>query len=142
MWEFTEIREGAIQELSKEEMEMGTIDKIVWGRNYEVKKWLLNGYIGLIRRGETITDEEADRLGWKTAAKLLRLREQFSKQTRTPALGEICKACKGSGFQQINTLSHLCSFCSGYGRGIAGVTGHITEQHIIDAIQKEFPTEL
>jgi hypothetical protein len=77
MWEFTDIRERAIQELSEDKDAMGPIDKIERGRSYNVKKWEMEGYIELLKRAETVTNEEAERLGWKTAAKLLRLREQY-----------------------------------------------------------------
>jgi len=42
-----------------------------------VKEWVLAGYVELLKRTETITEEEAERSGWKTAAKLLLLREKY-----------------------------------------------------------------
>ena len=72
MWEFTKIRKWAIDELSKMKAEMGEIEMIEFGRSFDVKEWWLEGYGSLLKRGKTITDEEAERLGWKIAAKLLR----------------------------------------------------------------------
>jgi hypothetical protein len=65
MWEFTDIRKRAIQELSKEEMKMGTMEKVECGKTYKVKEWLLDGYVELLvlKRPETITEKEAERLG-------------------------------------------------------------------------------
>jgi len=140
MWEFPDIRNGAIHELSKAEMEMGSVDKIECGRKFEKKEWLLDGYVGLLKRTETITDEEAERLGWKTAAKLLRIREQQHSIPQSPAPGEICSVCHGLG----DDGSDLCKICDGYGKGVAGITpasGH-PRQRFIEAVQKEFQTEL
>jgi hypothetical protein len=77
MWEFTDIREMAIQELLKEDMGMQTIEKIECAKSFRVKEWLVEGYTELLKRAETITDEEGGRLGWETAAKLLLIREQY-----------------------------------------------------------------
>jgi len=93
MWEFTDIRAKAIQELSKEDMGMGTIKKIECARSFEVKGWLLEGYIELLKRAETITYEEAECLGWQTTAKLLLLREKYLSTINTQIV--TCGGCRG-----------------------------------------------
>jgi len=89
MWEFIDIREVAMKQLSTDRMEMTTFVKIECGRTYEVKKWLLDGYVELVKRGKAITDEEAQLLGWSTTARLLRLREQFLRL----AVNSTCRTC-------------------------------------------------
>jgi hypothetical protein len=69
IWEFTDIRGRAIQELLKEDMGMKTVEKIECARSFRVKEWLLDGYIELLKRAETITNEEGERLGWKMVTK-------------------------------------------------------------------------
>jgi hypothetical protein len=105
MWEFTDIREWTIQELSNKEIGMGAIEKIECARNFEVKRWLLDGYIELLKRAETITDEESERLGWRTAAKLLRLREQFLLPD-SGVMATLCNYCS-----RTCTTSGYCNDC-------------------------------
>jgi hypothetical protein len=144
MWEFTKIRKWAIDELSKMKAEMGEIEMIEFGRSFDVKEWWLEGYGSLLKRGKTITDEEAERLGWKIAAKLLRLREQFaSTLTGTLAVGEVCTWCNRTGLAD----SHQCGRCCGYGVGMAGIIPRyqgamlrIKEGHT-EAVEKEFQME-
>jgi hypothetical protein len=139
MWEFTDIRNGAIRELSKAEMKMGPVEKIECGRKFEMKEWLLDGLVGLLVRPESITDEEAEHLGWKTAAKLLRLREHQLKLPRSPAPGEICKVCDGNGDDGLTTL---CKYCNGYGSGVSRFTPQTPPPNFTEVVQEEFRTEL
>jgi len=114
MWEFTDIRERAIQELSKKEMGVGSVEKIECGKIYEVKEWLLDGCVELLRRDETLTDQEAERLGWKTAAKLLLLREQYLSSTisshYSPNISQSCGGCGDCN----GALYRLCSSYRSY----------------------------
>jgi hypothetical protein len=48
MWEFTEICQRAIQELS-EEKSLGSIEKVEYGKSHQVKEGLMEGYIELLR---------------------------------------------------------------------------------------------
>jgi len=116
MWEFTDIRERAIQELSEDKDAMGPIDKIDHGRGYNVKTWEMEGYIELLKRAKTITDEEAERLGWKPAAILLRLREQYLASIASlDGSTSTCVKCHSSScpnqlYRYCNTYSyHACT---------------------------------
>ena len=131
------MRERAIQELVKEDMGMGAIDKIECGKSYEVKEMLLDGYVELLKRTGTITDEEAERLGWKTAAKLLLLREEYLF-TRTPNASQVCGRCGGK------CGGDLYMSC---GRGYGGYTQVTTppdrkKHDFTYALRKEFGSEL
>jgi len=137
MWEFIDIRNGAIDELSKQITEMGDVEKVECGRNFEVKEWVSEGYVGLLKRTGTkqtgtITDEEAERLGWKTVAKLLRLREQLSLT---------CQTCNGTGHENHHFgIQVACRPCSSSGQVTAGFTPH-RQQTYTEAVQKEFQTD-
>jgi len=47
MWEFTKIRKLAIDKLSKMKVEMGEMEMIELGTNFDVKEWRLEGYVSL-----------------------------------------------------------------------------------------------
>ncbi|KIM83731.1 hypothetical protein PILCRDRAFT_69082, partial [Piloderma croceum F 1598] len=148
MWEFTKIRKWAIDKLSEMKAEMGEIEMIEFGTSFDVKEWRLEGYDSLLKRGKTITDEEAERLGWKIAAKLLRLRERFaSTLIGTLAVGEACTLCNQTGRAVPGQNSSQCSRCCGLGVGVAGIisryqnaVSRIREGHT-EAVEKEFQME-
>lgn len=143
MWEFTEIRQRAIQELS-EAKSLGSIEKVEYGKSYQVKEWLMEGYIELLRRAETLTDEESERLGWRTAAKLLLLREQY--------LSTILNQWAGSGDILCGNCGQMCAnrqyryrYCAPHGRYYGGYIHSQTNRHSHDfaeAIRKELEVEL
>ena len=65
MWELLDIRELAIKGLSK--TNMIPVDKILLARECKVPDWLIVGYEEIAKRTETITDADAERLGWQAA---------------------------------------------------------------------------
>jgi hypothetical protein len=141
MWEFIDIRERAIQELSEDKDAMEPIDKIEHGRSYNVKKWEMEGYVELLKRAETITNEEAERLGWKTAAKLLILREQYlaSITSQWPTQnGPTCMTCGDSSCR-----GQFYRTCDDYG-GYHACTQQFTSRDQYDfatAVKKELGPE-
>jgi hypothetical protein len=78
IWEFTDIRDLAIRELSK--MDIG-VDAIMLGREYSVASLLLQGCVKLAKREETISTEDGQMLGWETAIQLFQVREAGIKAT-------------------------------------------------------------
>jgi len=144
LWEFTDIRERAIQELLKEEIKMGTIEKMECGKSYQVQEMLLGGYAELLKRTETITAEEAERLGWRTAAKLLLLREEYLSTTITSQHSSISRTCGQCGSQCGGT--QLQKYCNDYGRyypcGEQISLSDRNQHDFTNAIRKEFKAEL
>ena len=66
------------------------VDKILMGRKYKVKTWLLGGLCDMVTRSASFSDEEEDQLGFKTITKLYRLREKrFKEELRYPYTKEI-----------------------------------------------------
>lgn len=78
LWGFSSLREEAISQLSG-----STMDPISWvelARKYRVKEWLIAGYGDLVKRPASISMEESERLGWRTAIQLYQLREECIKR--------------------------------------------------------------
>ena len=66
------------------------VDKILMGRKYKVKKWLVGGLCDMVTRSASFSDEEEDQLGFKTITKLYRIREKRLKEgSRYPYTKEI-----------------------------------------------------
>jgi hypothetical protein len=82
MWELLDIRALAIKALS--ELNMSAVDKVTLARECKVTEWLLVGYEEIAKREKTITNEEAERLGWQAAFRLLRARETSKKSQPYP----------------------------------------------------------
>jgi hypothetical protein len=142
MWEFTDIRERAIQELSKKKIRMETMEKIECGKTCEVKEWVLDGYVELLKREETLTDQEAERLGWKTAAKLLLMREQYLSYTISSQFSQACEGCghrKGDFYRHRHRASY--DYYDGYGRQTTTLPDR-SQHDFRTAVRKELETEL
>jgi hypothetical protein len=145
MWEFTDIREKAIQELSKKDTGMGSIEKIECAKSFEVKKWFLEGSVELLQRAETITGEEAERLGWEIATKLFLLREQYlstiiSQYSQSDSISKSCGRC--GGFCG-GSLYRFCQLYAAYHPCVQQAIVNDRSQHnFTKAVQKEFEAEL
>lgn len=131
MWEFTDIRAKAIQELSTKDMGMGIIEKVECARSFDVKDWLSEGYVEFLRRPETITREEAERLGWQTAAKLLLLREKYLS-----TINSQISTCGGCGRKSC-ALYTYCRWSNEY--HVNNKEGNFTYSY---DVQREFGDEL
>lgn len=150
MWEFTELRERAKQELSKQGMEMETVQKIECGRKYEIKEWVLEGYIALLRRSEIASDEEAERLGWKTVVKLYRLRDEcFStSQSESDNLEDRCCHCDSDFRDDSNyycwhkSCRYCCNSCHPSSATRFTVVPCCAEYDFTEAVKKGFREEL
>jgi len=76
--QLSEARTLAIERLSSYSNTVG-VDKILLARRYKVEKWFREGCRELVTRDKCFSDEEEDRLGWKTVSKLYRARDQYLK---------------------------------------------------------------
>jgi hypothetical protein len=79
------IRESAIQAISK--LSTDEVDKVLLGRDYMVTDWLLEGYMTLVQRKTTISQEEEDKLGMKATLELLRVRDHVNWECTCRANG-------------------------------------------------------
>ncbi|KAF9012718.1 hypothetical protein BDQ17DRAFT_1344506 [Cyathus striatus] len=76
MWNFTDIRKRAIDELSTAKFD--PVEKILLAKVHKIPSWLIGGYNELIRRRESISVEEATRLGTETTVGLFHIREEIA----------------------------------------------------------------
>lgn len=77
LWFFDDIRNAAISQLDRWlQGEQAAAQAVLLGRAYQIKSWLVKGYLALTNREGSITNEEVGLLGWETAADIFRLREQ------------------------------------------------------------------
>jgi hypothetical protein len=136
------MRERAIKELTTKEMSMGTIEKIECGKSYDVKEMLLEGYVELLKRAETISDEEAERLGWKTASKLHLLREQYLSAVTAQHLAFNNITCGRCSTKCGGGLYILCSIYRDYNSCSILPVPDRNEHDFTEAIRKEFQVEL
>lgn len=74
------------------------VTKAQLGNLYDVKRWLRPAYEALCARGEALTVEEGEKIGWGHAFKLLKIREiKFMKSlTLCHKLKETDTVCKAS----------------------------------------------
>jgi len=79
MWYFLEIRDLAIKQLTPI---LGAVDRIVFAKQYSVATWLRSGVAELARRVESLTLDEARKIGLETAIKIFRVREQANPYNR------------------------------------------------------------
>ncbi|KAJ7117490.1 hypothetical protein C8R44DRAFT_738389 [Mycena epipterygia] len=77
LWYFLDARELAIQQLNGQNM--GSVERILLARKYAVSAWLRTGYTDLARREESISLEDAEKIGWETAVRLYQVRETAIK---------------------------------------------------------------
>lgn len=56
-------------------------EKVILARELIVYEWILNAYLDLLTRESTLTDEEVDRIGWKTAIEIFKMREQAGAES-------------------------------------------------------------
>ncbi|KAF7362330.1 hypothetical protein MVEN_00579600 [Mycena venus] len=87
LWDFIEVRNLAIQQLTSYAGSLGCVERILFARQYDVSAWLRSGYIELTRRKAVITSEEAAKIGWEVALQISQLREATVLSVLTRYLG-------------------------------------------------------
>ncbi|KAJ7883275.1 hypothetical protein B0H13DRAFT_2047070 [Mycena leptocephala] len=73
-WYFLDTRDLAIKQLSNRK-DIGSVDRILLARQYDVPAWLRMGISELARRHGGISREDAEKIGWETAFQLCHVRE-------------------------------------------------------------------
>jgi hypothetical protein len=85
------------------------VKNILLGRRFENHKWLLQGYEALVRRHQSMTNEEAEEIGWLSAIAVFRLREQYPPNTSiTSTKISTCSGCDRSIEVQYH---YYCGYC-------------------------------
>lgn len=109
LWQFGELRQEAISQLSG--MALEATEKISLARAYRVERWLLEGYSALVHQEAALTTTQKDQLGAETTILLYEKREdtfRLGAQRLRSQLGQNYSAF-GSGFSvtPIRVLDNL-----------------------------------
>ncbi|KAJ2930138.1 hypothetical protein H1R20_g6952, partial [Candolleomyces eurysporus] len=72
-WLFNNLRKKAIEELACSDL--GPIEKIQLGKEYNIEAWLLSGCSDLVSREPVISIEDAEKIDWKVAINLYIIRD-------------------------------------------------------------------
>ncbi|KAF7351009.1 hypothetical protein MSAN_01663200 [Mycena sanguinolenta] len=75
LWNFIEVRNLAIEHLASYSESLDCVERIMFGRQYDVSSWLRSGYIEVARRKTTISSSEANKIGLDVALRICKLRE-------------------------------------------------------------------
>ncbi|KAJ7656478.1 hypothetical protein DFH06DRAFT_1199690 [Mycena polygramma] len=78
LWYFLDARDLAIKQLN-DRGDIGSVERILLARQYDVASWLRIGYTDLARREEGISLEDAEKIGWQTTVRLYQTREAAIK---------------------------------------------------------------
>ncbi|KAJ7631360.1 hypothetical protein DFH06DRAFT_1005297 [Mycena polygramma] len=78
LWYFLDARDLAIKQLN-DRGDIGSVERILLARQYDVASWLRMGYTDLARREEGISLEDAEKIGWQTTVRLYQTREAAIK---------------------------------------------------------------
>ncbi|CAE7101906.1 unnamed protein product, partial [Rhizoctonia solani] len=114
MWNFTELRAYLLPYL---ENNLSDADKVVYAHEFDMKEWIIPAYIRLCRRAEPLSSEEAEKLGFKAAMMIFRLREERYLLTD--------QRCCGRAMQVRSPI-----YCNSCGRGSGVMTDKVIEEKI------------
>ncbi|KAJ7876093.1 hypothetical protein B0H14DRAFT_2501466 [Mycena olivaceomarginata] len=81
LWDFIEVRNLAIEQLTSYAGSLDCIERILFARQFDVSAWLQSGYVELARRKAVVSAEEAGKIGWETALQICQLREAKTLST-------------------------------------------------------------
>ncbi|KAJ6631508.1 hypothetical protein B0H10DRAFT_1772697, partial [Mycena sp. CBHHK59/15] len=87
LWQFIEIRDLAIDELTRHSNALSWNEKLVLAKQYHVSAWIRSGYHDLAHRDKHMSSEEAMIIGWEAAFKIMTLREEATRLRLMPAKG-------------------------------------------------------
>ena len=76
------IRRRSISEIDGHHTQLNTVDRVVLAIKNSVDPWLIPAYCDICERTEPLTDQEAEKLGAVTTARLARARELLRKSGR------------------------------------------------------------
>ncbi|KAG7449823.1 uncharacterized protein BT62DRAFT_871066, partial [Guyanagaster necrorhizus] len=74
MWHLSDIRQLTIKHL--QEMVLDPVEHVVLAKSYSVSSWLRTGYLGLVKRTQPLSLEEAEKIGFQSAIQIFQVREE------------------------------------------------------------------
>ncbi|CAE6448705.1 unnamed protein product [Rhizoctonia solani] len=97
MWNFKELA-GYLLPYMKSGLD--DVDKIVYAHEFGLKEWIIPAYISLYRRTEPLSSAEAEKIGFKGAMLVFRLREENHPVANQQCCGQTmmtyCDSCGNS----------------------------------------------
>ncbi|QRV93149.1 The BTB (BR-C, ttk and bab)/POZ (Pox virus and Zinc finger) domain [Ceratobasidium sp. AG-Ba] len=130
-WSFDDLRNYL---LPLAEKELNDVDKIVFGREFDIKAWLAPAHSSLCLRNEPITDEEAAKLGTNSVALISRLREELRQGTVPPG-NKTCCGCAGYSVND-GAEEHKCHKCGGTSHVLTRGSDQPNRDAIVEKVQK------
>ncbi|KAI0634583.1 hypothetical protein C8Q77DRAFT_1055607 [Trametes polyzona] len=76
----TKVREYAIRELTARRSSLPPVELLVLAKAHDVPAWLGPAYAELVRRPAPLSEDDAERLGARTAAQVARAREMLREE--------------------------------------------------------------
>jgi len=73
LWGFRELKQRALDALAQ--MPIHPADKVVLAREYDVERWLVDGYMELVKRDTGLSSEEKKKLGYESSLRVYEKRE-------------------------------------------------------------------
>ncbi|KAH7338077.1 hypothetical protein B0J17DRAFT_717739 [Rhizoctonia solani] len=106
MWNFSDLRSYL---LPLAETNLSDIDKIVFAREFDIQNWLAPAHQHLCERPESLTTDEARKLGVDSLLLIFRMREQFrpSRPADAPAT-YFCTSCTSVSY---TSSTYTCAAC-------------------------------
>ncbi|KAK0459180.1 uncharacterized protein EV420DRAFT_307115 [Desarmillaria tabescens] len=74
MWQLSDIRQLAIEYL-QQDAKLDPVERVVLAKSYSISPWLRTGYLSLVKRVQSLSAEEAEQIGFKSAIQIYQLRE-------------------------------------------------------------------
>lgn len=74
MWHFSDIRQLAIKHL-QQDASLDAVEQVIFAKDFSVSSWLRTGYLGLVKRTQPLSVEEAEQIGWRSAIQIFQVRE-------------------------------------------------------------------
>ncbi|KAF6741275.1 hypothetical protein DFP72DRAFT_292375 [Ephemerocybe angulata] len=91
-WYFHQIRTLAISHL---ESTLSAIELITAGRRVYHPRWVLSGYLDLVKRTEGLSHQEGDHIGQRTRACLMRIRRKLERERGRERCGDLEEFLRG-----------------------------------------------
>lgn len=104
MWNFDDIRQMIIDHMDRTISTADPLDRVDASLKCNVEKWLHPAYQALVQRGESLKDEEVERLGLRRSAAIWRVRESLEFE-KAPA-GQSCPNCNDVGSRRCENCYH------------------------------------
>lgn len=106
MWDFEKVQELSITQLEK--FKMDNITKLLMARLYDIKRWYVDIYLGLVKQPSPLTLTESAKVGWETAVRIAHLRERRYSEALTPC--QRPRTDSTSQYRAVESVTEVCNY--------------------------------